>query len=109
MNPYDLAELWRERLMGTEVSGTVTDPMSGASAAYHLRCTAVSYSGFGEHIAIVWDDLTTGSYQRWERTAAQLAEETAETLTAELEAGVREAIAADLATRRYAALVGEEL
>ena len=108
-NLSDLAEFWRKQLVGTEVRGEIIDAKSRATRVYHLRCSAVSWSGFGDRIGIVWDDLTTGGYMRVERTEKKLEKQTAETQAAEIEASVREQATRELEIARYDGLAGEVL
>lgn len=91
---YALAEQWQS-LVGTEVSGTVTDAATGDSRAYRLLCTRVSYSGFGEAIALMWDDKLAGGYRRMERTADDLSGLSAQDVADALEAAVRADIEAE--------------
>jgi len=104
-----LAASWAKALVGVEVSGTVTNPETGDSRDYRLLCTRVSYSGFGDRIAIVWDDKLTGGHRRWERRAEDLKGLTAQDLADTLEAGVRTKLNAELIESQYEGLAGEEL
>ena len=101
----EVAKQWASELVGTEVAGIVADAESGEQAAYHMRCTSVSWSGFGDRIAVVWDDQLAGTAQRWERAA----DADPKTFASALEASVRENLAVELEANRYAGLVGEEL
>jgi len=109
VNLSELASEWHERLVGTEVKGTVTDPVSGDSADYHWRCSCVRYSGFGDRLTIVWDDRLTGGYRQVERTATELDGETASTQAEALELSVRQECLAELELSRYDGLAGRVL
>lgn len=108
----DLAKLaaqWADSLVGIKVSGTATDPESGDTRDYHLLCTRVSYGGFGDRIAITWDDKRAGSFRRLERTADDLSGLTSQDVADALEATVQAELAAKLEQTHYDALEGEAL
>ena len=99
--------LWRKALLGCKWQGTVTDDVSGESAAYSWVCDRVTQDA-DERVWFVLND-GAGGYAEFTRTPEALDKLTPEGWIAEVGGYLRADLAAQLAAARFADLAGEVL
>jgi hypothetical protein len=95
---------WQAALLGTVVSGTVTDEVSGDTLGYSWVVDNVLWDGFSDRLRVVLNN-GDGVWHEHEADDTMTPQEAVSAIDAALAAAARDTLAQD----RYSDLVGEVL